>query len=54
MTLEQFIADLNDLVDVVRKRFGQDKVVIYGHSRGLSARRLLCRTIPREGCGICR
>jgi len=34
MTLEQFIADLNDLVDVVRKRFGQDKVVIYGHSWG--------------------
>ena len=34
MTLEQFIADLNELVDVVRKRFGQDKVVIYGHSWG--------------------
>ena len=34
MTLEQFIADLNELVDVVCKRFGRDKVVIYGHSWG--------------------
>ena len=34
MTLEQFIADLDELVDVVRKRFDKDKVVIYGHSWG--------------------
>ncbi|HEU5256131.1 MAG TPA: alpha/beta fold hydrolase [Vicinamibacterales bacterium] len=34
MTLEQFIADLDGLVDVVRRRFDKDKVVIYGHSWG--------------------
>ena len=34
MTAEQFIADLDELVDAVRKRVGQDKVVIFGHSWG--------------------
>lgn len=34
MTVEQFIADLDELVDAVRKRLGKDKVVIYGHSWG--------------------
>lgn len=34
MTVERFIADLNELVDAMRKRFGKDKVAIYGHSWG--------------------
>jgi pimeloyl-ACP methyl ester carboxylesterase len=34
MTAEQFIADLDELVDAVRKRVGQNKVVIFGHSWG--------------------
>jgi len=34
MTVEQFIADLDELVDAMRKRFGKDKVTIYGHSWG--------------------
>ena len=34
MTVEQFIADLNELVDAVRKRFGKNKVSLYGHSWG--------------------
>lgn len=34
MTVEQFIADLDELVDALRKRFGKDKVAIYGHSWG--------------------
>jgi pimeloyl-ACP methyl ester carboxylesterase len=34
MTLDQFLADLDELVDAVRKRFGRDKVAIYGHSWG--------------------
>jgi pimeloyl-ACP methyl ester carboxylesterase len=34
MTVEQFIADLDELVDEMRKRFGKEKVVIYGHSWG--------------------
>jgi pimeloyl-ACP methyl ester carboxylesterase len=34
MTVEQFIADLDELVDMVRKRLGQRKVTIFGHSWG--------------------
>jgi pimeloyl-ACP methyl ester carboxylesterase len=34
MTVEQFIADLDQLVDVVRHRVGHDKVTIFGHSWG--------------------
>jgi len=34
MTVEQFIADLDELVDTVRTRFGKDKVAMYGHSWG--------------------
>ena len=34
MTLEQFIADLDELVDAMRWRFGKTKVAILGHSWG--------------------
>ena len=34
MTVEQFIADLDDLVDAVCARVDQTKVVLYGHSWG--------------------
>ncbi|HSQ51971.1 MAG TPA: alpha/beta hydrolase [Nitrospiraceae bacterium] len=34
LTVEQLIADLDELVEAVRKRLGKDKVVIYGHSWG--------------------
>ena len=34
MTVEQFIADLDELVGAVRKRLRQDKVTIFGHSWG--------------------
>lgn len=34
MTVEQFLVDLDELVDVVRRRFGKNKVVLYGHSWG--------------------
>ena len=34
MTVEQFVADLDELVDTVRKRLGKGKVTIYGHSWG--------------------
>src|ERR1700674_3075648 len=34
MTVEQFIADLDELVDAVRKRLGTRKVTIFGHSWG--------------------
>jgi pimeloyl-ACP methyl ester carboxylesterase len=34
MTVEQFITDLDELVDVVRARLGQTKVALFGHSWG--------------------
>jgi len=34
MTVEQFIADLDELVETLCTRFDQDKVAIYGHSWG--------------------
>jgi pimeloyl-ACP methyl ester carboxylesterase len=34
MTVEQFISDLDELVDVVCKRLGKTKVAIFGHSWG--------------------
>lgn len=34
LTIEQFIADLDELVELVRSRFGKDKVLLYGHSWG--------------------
>jgi pimeloyl-ACP methyl ester carboxylesterase len=34
LTIEQFIADLDELVGMIRKRFRKDNVVLYGHSWG--------------------
>jgi pimeloyl-ACP methyl ester carboxylesterase len=34
MTAEQFVSDLDELVDAVCERLGTNKVVIYGHSWG--------------------
>jgi pimeloyl-ACP methyl ester carboxylesterase len=34
MTVEQFISDLDELVDRVRARLGKTKVVLFGHSWG--------------------
>ena len=34
MTVEQFLSDLDQLVDTMLKRFGKQKVAIYGHSWG--------------------
>lgn len=34
MTVEQFVSDLDELVDEVRERLGKAKVVIFGHSWG--------------------
>jgi pimeloyl-ACP methyl ester carboxylesterase len=34
MTVEQFLSDLDELIDIVCARVGQAKVVLYGHSWG--------------------
>jgi pimeloyl-ACP methyl ester carboxylesterase len=54
MTVRQFIADLDELVDAVCNRVGKKNVAIFGHSWGFCSRRALCRTLPRKGRGLRR
>jgi pimeloyl-ACP methyl ester carboxylesterase len=48
MTVEQFIADLDQLVDIVRARLGQNKVVIFGHSWGSALGVLYAARFPEK------
>jgi pimeloyl-ACP methyl ester carboxylesterase len=48
MTLEQFITDLDELVDAVCKRLGKTKVAIFGHSWGSVLGALYCARSPRK------
>ncbi len=48
MTVEQFIADLDELVDAVRKRLRQDKVTIFGHSWGSALGVLYAARFPEK------
>jgi pimeloyl-ACP methyl ester carboxylesterase len=48
MTVEQFIADLDELVDDVRERFGKDKVTILGHSWGSALGVLYSARFPHK------
>lgn len=48
MTVEQFIADLDELVDAVRARLGQEKVVLFGHSWGTALGALYAARFPEK------
>jgi pimeloyl-ACP methyl ester carboxylesterase len=48
MNLEQFISDLDELVDYVRKRLGHDKVVVLGHSWGTAFGVLYAARFPQK------
>ena len=48
MTVEHFIADLDDLVDVVRARLGHSKVAILGHSWGSALGALYASRFPEK------
>ena len=48
MNVEQFIADLDELVDYVRKRVGQKKVTILGHSWGSTLGVLYAARFPEK------
>lgn len=48
MTVEQFIADLNELIDTVRRRLRKDKVAIYGHSWGSALGVLYAARFPEK------
>lgn len=46
--MEQFIADLDELVDLVCTRLGQSKVVIFGHSWGSALGALYAARFPEK------
>jgi len=48
MTVEQFIADLDELVDAVCKRVGKAKVAIFGHSWGSALGVLYAARFPEK------
>jgi pimeloyl-ACP methyl ester carboxylesterase len=48
MTVEQFIADLDDLVEAVCNRVGKKKVVIFGHSWGSALGVLYAARFPTK------
>jgi len=56
MTVEQFISDLDEVVDAVRERLGKTKVAIFGHSWGSALGVLYAARFPEKvaayvGCG---
>ena len=54
MTVEQFIADLDQLVDAVCKRVRKNKVVIFGHSWGSALGVLYADALPGKGRSLRR
>ncbi|HEU4930339.1 MAG TPA: alpha/beta hydrolase [Candidatus Krumholzibacteria bacterium] len=48
MTVEQFISDLDELVEAVCQRVGQNKVVIFGHSWGSALGALYAARFPNK------
>lgn len=48
MTVEQFIRDMDELVESVRKRLGKDKVAVYGHSWGSALGVLYAARFPEK------
>lgn len=48
MTIERFVRDLDELVELVERRFGQDKVVLLGHSWGTVLGTLYAARYPEK------
>jgi len=48
MTLDQFVADLDELVEIVRRRFGKQKVAILGHSWGSTLGAIYAARFPEK------
>ncbi|MDH4153311.1 MAG: alpha/beta hydrolase [Nitrospira sp.] len=48
LTIERFIADLDELIDAVRRRFGKAKVALYGHSWGSALGVLYAARFPEK------
>jgi pimeloyl-ACP methyl ester carboxylesterase len=48
MNLEQFISDLDELVEIVRKKLNKNKVVIFGHSWGSTLGTIYAARFPEK------
>lgn len=48
MTLDRFVADLDELVDLVRRRFSQETVAILGHSWGSALGAIYASRFPSK------
>jgi pimeloyl-ACP methyl ester carboxylesterase len=48
MTVDRFVADLDELVDIVRRRFGMEKVAILGHSWGSTLGAIYAARFPEK------
>ena len=48
MTVERFLADLDELVEYVRRRLSKDKLVLYGHSWGSALGVLYAARFPAK------
>jgi len=48
MTLDRFLADLDELVDIVRRRFGKAQVAILGHSWGSALGAIYAERFPEK------
>jgi proline iminopeptidase len=48
MTVAQFVRDLDGVVDLVRSRFGKDKVILLGHSWGTVLGIIYAATYPEK------
>ena len=48
MTLDRFVADLDELVEIVRRRFGKKKVAILGHSWGSALGAIYAARFPEK------
>jgi pimeloyl-ACP methyl ester carboxylesterase/membrane protease YdiL (CAAX protease family) len=48
MTLDQFVADLDELIDIVRRRFKKEKVAILGHSWGSALGAIYAARFPEK------
>ena len=53
MTIERFIADLDELTDQLRARFAKAKVALLGHSWGSALGVLYAARHPGEGQRLC-
>ena len=48
MTVEGFVADLDELIEILRRRFGKEKVAILGHSWGSALGAIYAARFPEK------